>query len=192
MSYAQPSDLIARYDVRRLGDLVNDDGTRASSSDLLNNNIIQMVLDEASGMIDAAIQRGQRYSPTDLATLLTATQISQPSTNIAAASLWNGQQLLFRLNCDLAYGLLVGRRAYSASDTEAQAPRYVEAMRLLERLENGEWIFTTSGALASGVPIPNVQISQNVQLLSSLYRVFGDLAISPYQNYPMYSSFNRE
>lgn len=193
MSYAQITDMTGRYDTRRLGDLLADDGTRVTV--FTDNSILQMVLDEAAGMIDAAIQRGQRYTPTDILTILSAIAPTPPLNSqaaITAASLWNAQQLLFRLNCDLAYGLLIARRGMNASDTESMAPRYVEAMRLLERLENGEWIFATQGALAAGVPIPNIQISQNVQLLSSLYRYFGDLAVAPAQNYPLFSSFDRE
>lgn len=170
MSYAQPSDIITRYDVRRLGDLVNDDGTRASSTQLLSSPVLQSALDDASGMIDAACQRGQRYSPNDLALLTSAT---------SGTPLWNSFQLLVRLTCDLAYGLLVGRRGYNSTDTGSQSPRYVEAMRLLERLGNGDWVFVTANALAAGVPIPQVLLSQDVSLISSNTRYFGNLNIWP-------------
>ena len=185
MSYAIPADMLARYDARRLGDLVNDDSTRASTGALSTNANLQAALDDASGMLDAAIQRGQRYSPTDIANLIAA---GGSPTN----PLYNSYKLLVRICCDLAYGLLVGRRAYNATDTAAQAPRYVEALRQLQLLENGEWIFVTQGALAAGVPVPTVQLSSQIGLLSSISRLFGDLAVYPAQNYPLYSSFNRE
>lgn len=178
MSYAQPSDLIARYDARRLGDLVKDDGTRATASALLTDTNLQAALDDASGMIDAACQRGQRYTPTDLTNVAAGSDPLNPSL-----SLTNSQKLLIRLTCDLAYGLLVGRRAFSASDTNSQAPRYAEALKLLDLLEQGEWVFTTAGALAAGIPVTGVVISSQIGLISSITRIFGDLSVYPNQQF---------
>lgn len=183
MSYAVPSDLIARYDARRLGDLVNDTGVRVLSGALNSDPNIQAALDDASGLLDAAIQRGQRYSPVDIATIMAAT---------TGGTLWNSRQLLIRLVCDLAYSLLTARRGYNSTDTAAQNPRYVEALRIIGQLETGEMIFCTQGALAAGVPVPGVVISQNVGLVSSLSRIFGYLGVYPGQNQPMRSSFNRD
>jgi phage gp36-like protein len=183
MSYATPSDMSARYDARRLGDLVGDDGLRVPAANLPANSALQTALDDASGMVDSEIQRGQRYSPIDLSTIMAAAP---------GDPLYSGRSLLVRLVCDLAYGLLVGRRAYNASDTQAQSPRYAEAVRILDRLGKGELIFPTQGALAAGVPVPGVVLSQNVGLISSLSRIFGYLGVYPGQNQPMRSSFNRD
>lgn len=184
MSYATPSDMLARYDARRLGDLVNDDGTRATSTALLTDPNLQAALDDASGMLDAAIQRGQKYTVQDIASIVAATTSSNP--------LYNSYKLLVRLCCDLAYGLLVGRRAYNATDTAAQAPRYVEALRQLQLLEDGEWVFLTPGAIAYGFKVPTPTISGSISLITSISRIFGQLAVPPSSNYPMYSSFNRD
>lgn len=168
MSYAQPSDMLARKDARRLGDLVSDTGVRVSSASLLTDPVLQAALDDAQALIDAAILRGQRYLPAELLALL------PPATPTSS------YQLLIRLNCDLAYGLLVGRRGYSRSDTLNQAPGYEEALGMVEALADGQRIFPDiTGVPQAGVGLPAVTLSQNVALVSSLTRVFGDLTVDP-------------
>lgn len=186
MAYATPGDLLIRYDARRLGDLVHDDGTRASPSSLLSDPNLQAALDDASGMLDSAIQRGQKYTPLDISNLLAA-------AGNPASPYYNSYKLLVRVCCDLAYGLLVGRRGFNSTDTRAQSPRYVEALRQLQMIEDGEWIFLTDGGhAASGVDVSQVPLTTAVPLLSSIRRVFGNLDIFPTNNYPEFSSFDRE
>ena len=54
MSYASPSEMKARYDARRLGELVKDDGTKATPVQLDTDTVLQAALDDGHGLIDAA------------------------------------------------------------------------------------------------------------------------------------------
>lgn len=171
--YAQISDLLNAYDNNRLADLVVDGLPRPSS--LTGNAILTAMLMQASGMIDAACQRGQKYSQTDLLNVANGSDPLNPSI-----SMLTSQALMVRLTCDLAYGLLVGRRGYSAEDTAAEAPRYAEALKTLQALSGGDMIFVTAGTLAAGLPNSQIVISQQVGLLSgSAFRYFGDLIADP-------------
>lgn len=155
MSFATPDDMMLRYDVKRLGALINDDNTLTAASGLPKSDVLQAMLDDGAGMIEAATTTGGRYSIADLNTL---TGVSQA--------------FLIRLNCDLAFGLLVGRRGFSAIDANQMAPAYQGALKLLDALREGQWIFPTDAAIAAGKPV-RVQLSTNVTLTSgAASRVF--------------------
>lgn len=174
--YAQISDLLNAYDNNRLADLVVDGQPRPSS--LLGNSILSALLMQASGMVDMACQRGQKYSQTDLLNIANGTDPNNPQINMQTS-----QALMVRLVCDLTYGLLVGRRGYSAEDTNAECPRYAEALRVLKEIAAGESIFVTAGTLAAGLPNSQIVLSQNVGLLSgAAFRYFGDLIADPRNN----------
>ncbi len=161
MSYAQPQDAIDRIDVRRWGDLVLDTGKRATATQLLTNTRLVAVLNDAAGMIDAALLRSGRYTPADLQTLATTTD--------------NGNFLLLRINVDLAYGLACEARGYSEAEVGAMAPGYLKALEYLERLALGDWIFGLAPVIAAGNPTTAV-LSRRVTLLSSAaFRYFGNL-----------------
>lgn len=161
MSYAAPTDMLARYDARRVGVLVRDDGTMASAGALQSDTNLQAALDDGASLINAACLRGGRYQPADLTGL----------TGVDKA-------LLLRLNCDLAYGLLVARRGYTATEQQSAAPSYAGALALLEHLADGVLIFNVQSVIAAGQPT-NAAIDQNLQLVSSTTRLFGDLTINP-------------
>ena len=175
MQYAQISDLTTRYDTRRLGDLISDNDTRQSPT---GSPILNALLLDASGLIDAACQRGQRYTPTDLLNISNGADPLDPTLDMTGS-----QALLRRLVCDLAYGMLVGRRGFSGVDTDSQAARYKEAVATLELLKTGEWVFVTAGSLAAGLPQTGVVISQQINLISGIRRTFGDLGVGT-NNFP--------
>ena len=158
MAYATPSDWITRTDVRRLGDLANDTGVRATPTQLLTHARILAVLDDAAGLIDSAIMAGGRYSPADLAALGT-----------------NSLALLVRLNCDLAYGMLLEAREYTQAEAASMSPGYARGLMLLTKLREGEWIFVTDGAIEAGLPT-TAELSADIQLITDkAHRYFGVL-----------------
>jgi phage gp36-like protein len=122
MPYATPAELLVRYDARRVGDLVSDTGDRDTNP--VASPVLAACLDDASGHIDSACRVGGRYSTTELDTMV-----------------GNGSSLLIRLTCDIAYGLLVARRGYSATDQQAMAPNYKPALDMLELIRKGERVF---------------------------------------------------
>jgi hypothetical protein len=84
--------------------------------------VVQALL-AASGLVEAACTHGQKYQPTDLATL----------TGASAAHLQ-------RMTAGLAFGSLMERRQPAAAD-RAKVAAVGEADKLLERLRLGEHVF---------------------------------------------------
>jgi len=123
MPYATPDDMIARFDVRTLGDHAADGDTRVSAADLVTNAKMIAMLADASGQVNAACLQGERYSVEDLGGL----------TGDSAA-------FLVRLTCDIAFGHLWRRRPYT-DDNEARAEAIRQADDHLTRLRDGEWVF---------------------------------------------------
>ncbi len=141
---------LQRYDSRRVGNMVLDNYTQASATDLANPStaaglIVQQMIEDASEMILAAATVAARYSLGDLLA-------------------YGGNQLL-RLTADLTWGLILTRRALATEDFKAQAPFYQGALDQLEALRRGERIFygvpnvPEAGlpAIASTIPIPGLE-----------------------------------
>jgi phage gp36-like protein len=122
MAYAQPQDLLNRYDNRQLSQFLNDTGNVVLPENLLIDGILQTALDTAAGMIDSDCFKGQRYLLTDLQSL----------TGVDL-------EFLLMLNCDLAFGLLAQRRGF---DTSA-IPQFQRALEHLVDLRHGEIVFVT-------------------------------------------------
>lgn len=132
-SYAAPSDLVARYDVRTVGNLCSDNGVVVSPANLATDPNLLAVLADASGEIDAALLQGQRYTTADLAGLT-----------------GNSLAYLKRLACKIAMGLLWERRPYLEDDNKDAALK--AARDSLEKLRKGENIFDVTAVKDAGVP----------------------------------------
>jgi len=173
MAYATPTHLLARYNANRLGQLVKDDGTTASSSQLLTDPNLQAALDDGAGQIEMACLAGNRYQQTDLQTLVAAYGLGPTSPQ------YNSGSLLVRLNCDLAYGCLVGRKGMDAATQQAMAPRSAWAESVLEQLRNGDRVFNVAINLSAGTPSGVDLSSERTLLPQYMDRYFGDLTTDP-------------
>lgn len=137
-AFATAADMKETYDVRTLGDLVKDDGTRASAGDLTTDTILGTMLDRATGRIVGAIRKGNRYTRAQLEGL----------TGESA-------DMLKDITCRVAFWLLWQRKPYSDSKSRVEAQEYAE--RILKALSTGEEIFEVDAAVdASG----GIQITQ--------------------------------
>ena len=161
MAYASTIDLTRRYDERRVGQLILDNGEKATPAQITSSAVVSEILEDASSLVDAYALRGGKYTTTDLAGLT-----------------GSPQKFLKRLVCDLAYGLLVERRGFTETEARANAPGYARALGLLDKLAAGELIFTTDAAIAAGKPVRAV-LDRRLQLISSATRLFGDLVVNP-------------
>lgn len=121
-AYATPADMIERYDVRLLGDLVADDNSQVSAASLPANTVLIEQLEDAAGAIEVALRSGGRYTPADLEALT-----------------GNSRQHLKRINCDIAMCYLLERRVDYDPD-RAQAQREL-AEKYLEQLRKGVNVF---------------------------------------------------
>jgi hypothetical protein len=154
MAYITASQFLDRYDPRRVGAMAGDAGAIVSQSDIEagSNDVVNAALADATGMINSAILRGQRYKVSDLTGL----------TGDDAA-------FLYRLTANLAYGLMKLRRDIPLQEGDP----YYMALTDLERLSNGDRVFNVDGAIASGVTT-TIRLSDDITLISEVAeRYFG-------------------
>jgi phage gp36-like protein len=162
MAYATGSDLLARYDARTIGDLVQDAGTRITSSLDTNTNLLA-ALEDAAGLINSSALVGNRFSEAQL-----------------KAITGTGKAFLVRLNCDLAFAFLRQRRGY---DIE-QFPLVKESFGLLDRLRLGERIFDCDEAKEAGLASYQATQKQTIldqNLVRDNYRYFTQRRWTTYQ-----------
>lgn len=146
-AYATPADMITRYDVRVLGDLVSDTGTRVASGSLSANAVLLAVLEDASGEIDSACLQAKRYTSADLAAL----------TGNSAAH-------LKRITCTIAFGLLWERRPWSDDDDSGREEAQKRARQQLDMLRKGITVFDVEEAKDAGLPAVE---STAIQIINS-------------------------
>lgn len=132
MAYATPDDMIARFDVRTLGDLSADDGSQVSASGLATNAKIIACLSDASGQVEAACLQGERYTIEDLGGLT-----------------GDSESFLVRIVCDLALGYLWRRKLY-VEENAARLESVQRADEHLTRLRSGEWVFDVTEVKEAG------------------------------------------
>lgn len=143
-AYADSSDLVARYDARHIGDLAGDGGSRVDSGDFAADAKITAALLDASGMVDAALLQGKRYTTTQLEALT-----------------GNSLGWLKRITCSVAMYLLEDRRA--RPDEERRQRAWERAEEWLEKLRQGKNVFDIDDVKAAGV-LEGTDGPTNVQL----------------------------
>lgn len=161
MAYATATDLINRYDARRLGDLVLDDDTREASASLASNLKVSEALSDASGAVRASAFVGKRYNSDDLAALA--------DDDLA---------YLKRITCDLAFGYLLQRRGYNREEVSEAAPGFYSALGMLRQLRDGELIFGgVTKAATAGVKVSVVEQGKDRPGVTTANRLFGSLSL---------------
>ena len=163
--YCSPAEFIQRYDVRIVGDLLSDTGTRLDQAAVIASTTLRTFLYDASGMVESACLVGEKYDPDDLNALL-------------GASL----QFLKRIVADLTFGLLRMRRGHKE---DTPMPGYDMALQWLERLRLGERIFGLQENMDAGKP-DNVQVTEAVlaRLNLSTYQAHRYFGIRANRNLP--------
>src|SRR5690242_5903704 len=116
MSYATNPDMLARYDARTVGDLVNDTDIRQTPDQLLTDANLTAALSDACGMVNTAAVVGQRYTPAELAALT-----------------GDDLNILKRLVCDIAFVYLANRRGVKPAQYEDAYTRSMEMLGMLKK-----------------------------------------------------------
>lgn len=122
-AYASSDDLIKRYDVRTVCELLSDTNTPVTASSLSSNTSLSALLLGSSGWLESACTVGNRYAITDLA-------------GLAGASL----EMLKDLVCGFTMFQLWSRRPARMAQMELPAMAGL-AMDMLDKLREGERIF---------------------------------------------------
>lgn len=131
MAHATIADLILRYDIREIGDMATDTDERLDEAAILASDIVQTVMDDAKSEVLSAVQRGGKY---------TVAQIE--------ALTGDAENLLIRIECDVAMFYLYRRRGNNANPDKA-AEQAKQARRLLDMLVKGDAAFGTAEELAA-------------------------------------------
>lgn len=117
---------------RQLGDVVNDDGTRETSTATFDANPrVNAALLDASGMVEMYCIKGNRYTVQDLQALVGA-----------------GRNILIRLVVELAWWNLSGRRF----QRKEIPPETAWAFSVLDDLASGAKIFPLQDQADAGNP----------------------------------------
>lgn len=124
------AEMLERYDARILGQLLSDDDDAVSEPSLLTDTYLTQALEDASGEVLSAANRGGRYSEDDLAALT-----------------GNHKAYLQRLVADIAFGYLLQRRGKAVD----AYPSVEKAGEALELIEEGERVFGVSKVIEAGV-----------------------------------------
>lgn len=131
-AYASPADMRARIDFRQLGDVVNDDGTRETSTAVFDANAkVTAALLDASGMVEMYAIRGNKYTVADLQGLVGA-----------------GRNILIKLVVELAWWNLSGRRFQK----KEIPPETAWAFSVLDDLASGAKVFPLQEQADAGNP----------------------------------------
>ena len=145
-------EFIDRYDVRTIGDLLSDLGIRQSNGTVVASTVLTAFAAEASGEIEAAAYRGQRYTAADLAAL-------------------SGNSLAFlkRLVADKMMDNMLNRRPDPNRPTP---PNVVRSLAAIEALANGLRIFALNGAADAGKEVRRANYPLPL-VTTSCPRIFG-------------------
>lgn len=126
-SYATYTDMITRYDIRTIKDLVSDTGSPADNLEL--NSVLAQLLSDATGELNAAIMIGNTYTPDDIADLLSAGG--------------SGAAWIKRIVCQITMALLLERRPEKYKSAEKRRAEIEE--QILDPLRQGKRMFTVPG-----------------------------------------------
>lgn len=135
--YATSQDLLIRQDVGLVGQLAVDNGQIATADEINDVNTVAgmnvyTALLSASGEVEYAATRGDRYQPADL------------------AGLTGGSASFFKqIVCDIAMIYLYDRRD-GQNPPENVEEKYKRAQKFMDQLVNGERVFGDSQNQSAG------------------------------------------
>ncbi len=137
MALATAADLLARYDSRRLAEYNSDTGSPVTPTDPVSfSTPVGAAIIDASEMVYAALQASNRYSRSDLDTLIATYPTSRGA-------------VVIRVVCDIAYARLLMRRGFPTDQIDRMCPGYRDALAWLEQLRQGKNILHIDTALAA-------------------------------------------
>lgn len=165
--YITAAQFLTYYDVRRVADLLADDGVPVEPGDIPTNENLKEAIAAACGEIDSHCQQGKRYTRETLEAIIEGNTAAPNDVALRKAS-----AVLKQLAADLTFGTLMARRGYSAETMERMAPRLTAAYKTLEDLYQGRRVFDLSTAIEAGRPW-RVRIGKDAYQPSLYNRLFG-------------------
>lgn len=153
-SYASINDLLNRFDLRPLAQLLSDTGVPLTQTQISASVSATAILQEASGILEAASVVGGRYTIT----------LTQNDLQTIATSGTNTAQFLIGIVCAMAYAMIWERRPeWLGGDPERAGWRVKAAMEWLDKIRDGQWIFGTLEGQNAGVFNDVIETEQVIQ-----------------------------
>ena len=145
--YLQPPEIINFYDSKKVAEIFSDVRVPADLNDLANNTILTQCIYRACSAINASLENGGRYAPTDLQNIVNAANAggAQEADILRAMP-------IKELTAHLAYGYGLSRRGIPADSWAKLAPMYDQALVTLQALADGQAVLDWSPNVAAGVP----------------------------------------
>lgn len=150
--YCTVDQFLAQFDVRTAGDYLSDTGVRLTSAEVQTDANLALLLRRASGMFEAALLRGNRYTPADIAAAQATNSGDGNNTSEYVAMIVGG----------LAAYLLYQRRPARFSNDEAPGVAQL-AMQAIEALASGEAILGFQEAADAGLTQHHVETATDVE-----------------------------
>ncbi len=150
MAFGTGSDLIQRFDVRLIGDLVTDAGETLPADQVASHPNVAAALGDASGEMVVALLTGGRYTEAQLTAL----------TGYSAAH-------RTRVCCDIAMANLIKRRPMTMPDRSEEYAK--QAREHLKALAAGQNLFGIQEVIESGIielATPSTIQIENLNLLT--------------------------
>jgi phage gp36-like protein len=145
VAYATPNQMFANYDVRTIGDLCSDTGTRVVIPALLTDPNLINAINSASGIIDSALMAGGMYTPADLQSII-GSLVSSTNTD-------NTPYMLVNLCCEIAMYILLARRpAYDTKRMKDLQELIYGPTGTITKLKQGQNVLGLPGQLDAGLP----------------------------------------
>jgi hypothetical protein len=154
-AYCSNSEFLKRYDSRTVGELLSDTGEVIDPVTLASDTTLTALLQQASGMVEAAAFEGRRYDSDDLEALD-----------------GNSVALLRGLVADLGMWLLWNRRPDRGS---VIPPQVTASMEMLDQLRMGKRIFSLQEQADAGSKMEIIDSRPETGLVKRLGRIFGCL-----------------
>lgn len=125
--FCSNADLLSRFDSRWISMNLLDDGTTATTTQLLDTTSVagarlQILLGDASEVLMSAASVSARYSVNDL--------------------LVYGGNLVTNITAGLAFGIILKRRGRAVTTNKMISDAFTEAMSYIEQLRRGDRIFS--------------------------------------------------
>lgn len=169
-SWADASDMVLRYDVRSLSNLISDSGSR--DTDFANNSRLTALLSTSTGYMKSQFLRSKMYTTAQLDAL-------------------TGESLELRKDicCSLTWWYLWRSKPWLEHTSEAQRASKEDAEAYMELLKSGGAIFDIDSTVEAGIPKVTAVPSRTV---TTNWELFKDRATGAGRLYPRRRSFRRQ
>jgi hypothetical protein len=144
MPYLTPAQFLTYYDQRKVLEALSDTDEPVLIADYPTNEIILQLIANSCGMLDSALQTGNKYTRQAVEDICAAAASSDAAKKRAGP--------IQAVIAHLTWGQLQSRRGFGAADLSILAPMYEKAMDFIDKLTEGTAVLDLDANIQAGVP----------------------------------------